>query len=110
MTDARRLKSKEDEYERNAQNDAESPEWTEEDFAKARPAREVPGLVEKFRAAQQTLRESKKRGPQKAPTKQQVTIRLDRAAVDWFKADGPGWQTRINDALVDYVAEKSQKA
>jgi len=39
------------------------------------------------------------RGPQKAPTKQQVTLRLDQDVVAKFKAGGPGWQRRINDAL-----------
>jgi len=24
-----------------------------------------------------------------------------------FKADGPGWQTRINQALLDFVAKKA---
>jgi uncharacterized protein (DUF4415 family) len=28
-----------------------------------------------------------------------ISIRLDRAAVEKFKASGPGWQTRINEAL-----------
>jgi uncharacterized protein (DUF4415 family) len=39
------------------------------------------------------------RGPQKAPTKQQVTLRLDRDILDRFRATGEGWQSRINDAL-----------
>ncbi|HEY2446823.1 MAG TPA: BrnA antitoxin family protein [Rhizomicrobium sp.] len=39
------------------------------------------------------------RGPQKAPTKEQVTLRLDRDVLDRFRAAGPGWQRRINDAL-----------
>jgi uncharacterized protein (DUF4415 family) len=39
------------------------------------------------------------RGPQKAPTKTQVTLRLDARVVEHFKAAGEGWQTRINDAL-----------
>lgn len=28
-----------------------------------------------------------------------VTIRLDRDIVDWFKRDGDGWQTRMNEEL-----------
>jgi uncharacterized protein (DUF4415 family) len=28
-----------------------------------------------------------------------VTIRLDRQVLDWFKAKGPGYQTRINALL-----------
>ena len=39
------------------------------------------------------------RGPQKSPTKQQVTLRLDRDLVARFKATGAGWQTRINAVL-----------
>jgi len=28
-----------------------------------------------------------------------VSLRLDEEVLDKFKADGPGWQTRINEAL-----------
>jgi uncharacterized protein (DUF4415 family) len=28
-----------------------------------------------------------------------VSIRVDRAVLDHFQADGPGWQDRMNDAL-----------
>jgi uncharacterized protein (DUF4415 family) len=37
-------------------------------------------------------------------TKTQVTIRLDTAIVEKFKATGDGWQTRINALLRDAVA------
>jgi uncharacterized protein (DUF4415 family) len=43
------------------------------------------------------------RGPQRAPTKQMVSMRLDRVVVDHFKADGPHWQTRVNDTLLRIV-------
>lgn len=36
-------------------------------------------------------------------SKTQVTLRLDTAALDAFKATGPGWQTRINALLRDAV-------
>jgi uncharacterized protein (DUF4415 family) len=39
------------------------------------------------------------RGPQKTPTKQQVTLRLDRDVLNHFRAKGTGWQNRINEAL-----------
>jgi uncharacterized protein (DUF4415 family) len=39
------------------------------------------------------------RGPQKGPTKVAITLRVDRDVVDRFKAAGPGWQTRMNEAL-----------
>ena len=76
--------------------DAENPEWTEERFARARPAREVlpPVLF-----ATLTKRKPGERGPQKAPTKQLVSLRLDREVIEHFKAQGPGWQTRMNDTL-----------
>ncbi len=37
-------------------------------------------------------------------TKTQVTLRLDTAALNAFKASGPGWQTRINALLRAAVA------
>jgi len=39
------------------------------------------------------------RGPQRAPTKVPVTLRLDRDIVERFRATGAGWQSRMNDAL-----------
>ena len=39
------------------------------------------------------------RGPQKAPVKTRVTLRIDSATLEAFKATGKGWQTRINAAL-----------
>jgi uncharacterized protein (DUF4415 family) len=39
------------------------------------------------------------RGPQKTPTKQRISLRLDRDIVESYRAAGPGWQTRINDDL-----------
>lgn len=35
-----------------------------------------------------------------------VTIRYDKTVIDAFKADGPGWQTRMNEALKEAVARK----
>jgi uncharacterized protein (DUF4415 family) len=36
--------------------------------------------------------------------KRPVTLRLDRDVLDWFKAQGPGYQTRINAVLRAYMA------
>ena len=36
--------------------------------------------------------------------KQIVTIRLDVDMLEWFKAAGPGYQTRINQVLRDHMA------
>jgi len=38
----------------------------------------------------------------RAEPKAQVTLRLDREVLDWFKAQGKGYQTRINAVLRAY--------
>ncbi|HEX7857526.1 MAG TPA: BrnA antitoxin family protein [Sphingobium sp.] len=37
--------------------------------------------------------------PRSENAKQAVSLRLDADVLDWFKKDGTGWQTRMNDAL-----------
>jgi uncharacterized protein (DUF4415 family) len=44
-----------------------------------------------------------KRGPQKAPTKKLVSLRLAAEVIEHFKADGPGWQTRIERTLLESI-------
>ena len=39
------------------------------------------------------------RGPQKAPTKVLTTIRLDADVIAFFRAQGRGYQSRINQVL-----------
>jgi uncharacterized protein (DUF4415 family) len=39
------------------------------------------------------------RGPQKTPTKVLTTVRLDADVIAFFKSQGRGYQTRINDEL-----------
>jgi uncharacterized protein (DUF4415 family) len=72
--------------------DDDNPEWTEEDFAKARPPEEVlpPHLLAQFKATHR---------PQKAPTKVAVSIRLSPEVISYFKAKGPDWQSKIDEAL-----------
>jgi uncharacterized protein (DUF4415 family) len=72
--------------------DEENPEWTAADFARAKPLDHFPELAKLVRGRGQ-------RGPQKSPTKQQVTLRLDRDVIERFRATGPGWQGRVNEAL-----------
>lgn len=45
------------------------------------------------------------RGPQKAPTKVALSLRL--SPQEAFKASGTGWQTRIDAALVDWLKTHS---
>ena len=39
-----------------------------------------------------------------------VSIRIDRAVLDHFQEDGPGWQDRINDALRQAIEGKPMAA
>lgn len=49
-------------------------------------------------------------GRPKGGKKELVTLRLDRDLLDHFRAGGPGWQTRLNDALrLITVQSASQK-
>jgi uncharacterized protein (DUF4415 family) len=52
------------------------------------------------------------RGKFHRPIKQQLTLRLDADVVQWFKqrAPGRGYQTRINEALRNYVQDQERKA
>jgi uncharacterized protein (DUF4415 family) len=40
--------------------------------------------------------------------KAQITIRLDREVLDWFKSQGKGYQSRINAILRAYKEARSQ--
>jgi uncharacterized protein (DUF4415 family) len=48
-----------------------------------------------------------KRGPQKAPTKKLVSLRLSAEVVDHFKSTGPGWQTRIDSTLLKSIKKRA---
>ncbi len=37
-------------------------------------------------------------------TKDKITIRLSREVTEYFRATGKGWQTRMDEALKEYVA------
>ncbi|WP_313704391.1 BrnA antitoxin family protein [Massilia sp.] len=48
---------------------------------------------------------------QPAGVKQIVTIRLDVDMLEWFKAAGPGYQTRINQVLREHMdAQRAAEA
>jgi len=50
----------------------------------------------------------RKRGrPTGSSTKEQVAIRFDREVLTAFRTAGPGWQTRMNDALRDWLRTHS---
>lgn len=83
-------------------DDDENPEWTAEDFRRSCPAAEaLPEIVEEYR---------KGRGPQKRPKKVQTTLRLSPDVLEFFKAQGPGWQKKIDEALKEWAREHGKAA
>ena len=74
-------------------SDPDNPEWTNEDFARAKP------FAEAFPALAEEMRKNAGGRPKSANPKVAVSLRLDRDIVEKFRATGPGWQTRINEAL-----------
>jgi uncharacterized protein (DUF4415 family) len=49
------------------------------------------------------------RGIPPMPNKQRVNIRLDREVLDYFRASGRGYQTRINQVLKVFVRRAGKK-
>ena len=68
----------------------DAPEWTEEMFLEA-DLYHGETLIRRGR-------------PRTARPKEAVSIRLSPEVVDAFRATGPGWQTRIDEALKDWLA------
>ena len=82
--------------------DNENPELTDAMFARARPAVEVhPELVAESLCT---------RGQQKLPVKVATSIRLSQEVIEYFKRDGKGWQTRLDNFLCDAIAREKRKA
>mgnify|MGYP002651195980 CR=1 FL=1 len=76
----------------------DSPEWTEEMFEVAELA--IGGKVVRpatgYMGPDGVVRG---RPPLREHAKRQVTLRLDPDVIERFRADGPGWQGRMNAAL-----------
>lgn len=81
----------------------DAPEWTDEMFDRAQIS--VGGVV--IREATGTLTK-RGRPPVGDAPKQQVTLRLPRHVLEHFKAGGAGWQSRLSQALEDYVSGKGR--
>ncbi len=69
----------------NKRVDADNPPWSEKMLG--------PPVVKRGR------------GPQKSPTKVLTTVRLDADVMAFFKSQGRGYQTRINEELRKVVAK-----
>ncbi len=75
--------------------DEDNPEWTDEDFRRARPIGDFPELAAAFAKA----RRGRPIGSTKPDAKKPLTLRLDPDVIEGWRASGPGWQRRMNDAL-----------
>ena len=86
---------------RGIAEDHDNPEWADDDFAQARPGREVmTELLGTDRAGDLF----KLRGrPKKELPKKAVSLRLDPEVIAWFKSQGKGYQSAINDVLKQHV-------
>lgn len=71
--------------------DEENPEWTAQEFARARPVRDVLPALFGAPAAPVMLRGR----PKAAATKEPVKIRLDADLLMALRATGDGWQTGV---------------
>jgi uncharacterized protein (DUF4415 family) len=77
----------------------DSPPLSDEMLSKMKPVKEKHPDIPK-----------RVRGPQKAPLKVPVSIRLNPDVVDYFKAQGKGWHTKINNILYDYMKTHNQNS
>lgn len=67
-----------------------------------------PALFKPFSALPDDLQTVLRgRGKQKAPTKVAVTLRYSPEVIDSFRATGKGWQTRMDEALKQWLREHS---
>lgn len=80
--------------------DDENPELTEEAVRRSIPAKQFfaeRGLPMPGR-------------PKVETPKVAVSLRLDQEVVEGFKAEGPGWQTRMNAVLAESLRQQKKSA
>jgi len=87
------------EIQREIANDPDNPELTDEQMKQLRPAREAlaPELYAALTRGRRSL------DGNEGPAREEVTIPLDRAVLDHFRATGPEWPNRINEALREAI-------
>lgn len=77
--------------------DGEVRELTEQDFKNAVPFSALPESL------QATLLSLKTQHKPQLSSKVSTTVRFDREVIEAFRASGKGWQTRMNDALKEWL-------
>jgi uncharacterized protein (DUF4415 family) len=81
--------------------DRDNPVWTKETFARARNAADV--LPEIFSAATSAKMLKPRGRPKTGNARTLISLRLPPETLARWKATGPGWQTRMADALTKAV-------
>lgn len=81
--------------------DADNPATSATDWENAVASRSLPELQRKLAA--------RRRGPGRAPLKVPTTIRFDPDVLAALKATGSGWQTRVNEAMREWVKSRSPR-
>ncbi len=81
--------------------DSDNPEWTRDKVAGGLRFHELPEDLRRVLSA-------RKRGPQKAPTKELVSIRLSPDVLSALRATGRGWQTLVDNTLRDQFMKQRQ--
>jgi uncharacterized protein (DUF4415 family) len=77
--------------------DRENPAWSKETFARARKARDL--LPEIFSAATAAKMLKPRGRPKSGKARTSISLRLPPETLARWKATGPGWQTRMAEAL-----------
>ena len=74
---------------------------------------DIPELTDEFfdnaeiRLGEKLIRPARRPGrPQSENTKKLVSLRLDPDIIERFRATGPGWQSRINAVLREYLQKR----
>jgi uncharacterized protein (DUF4415 family) len=87
-------------YSREDWDAIDFPEMTDAELAEMRPLKEIlPWLHEKIQLSKEEKRKQGERGKQVAPPKKLISLRIDSATIEAFRATGKGWQSRMNEAL-----------
>lgn len=81
--------------------DKENPEWTTKEIRTAK-------TFDKFFPPDVVAAMKRSRGPQKTPTKQPVSLRLDPDVLAAYRATGKGWQGRMNATLAAHAPRRAK--
>ena len=69
------------------------------DWARLRSGAATPATDHPEASVRHIVRGVVRRGLQLQPAKSAISLRVDQDVLEWFKTQGPGYQTRINAVL-----------